>query len=131
MNEEQRSKFFVFHAGIARGNPAAAQAPGNARLPVADAGLPPMCTMLRPGCKNPGSPMWCRSSLLARAYSMMRTISSSPSSVHRHPQVVLAQRNRQVRILPSLVSRMREQAPQKGRLTGAITPNSAPPSSNT
>ncbi|OGF21882.1 MAG: hypothetical protein A2V63_04870 [Candidatus Eisenbacteria bacterium RBG_19FT_COMBO_70_11] len=36
--------------------------------------------------------------------------------------------NRQVRICPSAVSRMRSQWPQKGRVTEAITPTLPPPS---
>src|SRR5579883_2739148 len=93
-------------------------------------GYPPMWTMVREAGTKSGSPMWWRSSLWRTTPRM-----KSASSASVEPRRIWAWRswsqteNRQVRILPSEVRRMRLQCPQKGLETGAMMPISPRPSS--
>jgi hypothetical protein len=83
-------------------------------FPMADR-YPPICTIVLDAGTKSGSPMWWRSSFFWITPRMNSARSSSLA-----PRRIWAWRswshteNRQVRILPSLVMRMRLQCPQKG-----------------
>ena len=93
---------------------------------------PPMYTIVRVGGAKSGSLIRCPSSL---SFTTEQIASDSSSSLA--PARNISRKSwssllkRQVRSLPSAVTRIREQCPQNGCVTGAIKPISpAPPSSN-
>ena len=95
----------------------------SARTVTRVAAQPPIADIVRGGWRKPGSPTWCFSSLRQTA---SRTIGSSSASLA--PARSGARRsvswieNRQVRSLPSAVSRIRLQSAQNGSETGLMKP---------
>ena len=88
-----------------------------------------MQLMDRGGGTNSGSPMWWRASFCQTTPLSHSAISSSDAPPRRRERKSCSfTLNRQVRILPSAVSRMRLQWPQNGSLTGAMMPISPRPS---
>src|SRR4249920_1299981 len=77
----------------------------------------------RDGATKLGSLMKCRGSFFITTERMKSMISDllEPSRSTSRSECSTWE-NRQVRIWPSAVSRIREQAPQKGAVTGAIIP---------